>query len=144
MKAKAYLKNIEKMNAKINSFNEELVYLNALATRTTSVLDGERVQSSGSKDRMADCTVKMAEMRNRIKEEIDRMIYYKEDAWKLLEQCEPECITLISKKYFRFKSWEEIAVDMNFTYQYVSGKLHQKALAQVQKALDEREVENNE
>lgn len=139
LKAKIYLKKIEKMNAKINGYNEELAYLNALATRTTSALDGDRVQTSGSKDRMADCTVKMADMRNRINEEIDKMIDYKEDAWKLLEQCEPECITLISKKYFQFKSWEEIAVDMNYTYQWVSGGLHQKALEQFQKALDERE-----
>ena len=144
MKAKTYLKQIEKMNAKINCLNEELEYLNALATRTTSVLGGERVQSSGSKERMADCTVKMADMCSRINEEIDRLIDYKDEAWKIIEQCEPECITLISKRYFQFKPWEEIAVDMNFTYQWVSGGLHQKALAQVQKVLDERMGKINE
>jgi len=40
-----------------------------------------------------------------------------------------------------FNTWERIAVDMNFTYKWVSGGLHQRALAQVQKALDERKGE---
>lgn len=144
MKAKIYLKKIEKMEIKLKKMDEDIERLNALATRTTSALGGDRVQTSGSKDRMADCTVKMADLRNRINKEWDMLIDYKEEAWKILEQCDPECIALISEKYFQFKSWEEIAVDMNYTYQWVSGGLHQKALAQVQRALDEREVENNE
>ena len=144
MKAINFLKQIKSMDAKINANLEELASLKALATRTTSVLGGERVQSSGSQQKMADCVVKIVEMENRINEEIDKFIDYKEDARKLLSECDPECITLISKRYFQFKTWEEIAVDMNFTYQWVSGGLHQKALAQVQKALDEREVKRNE
>ena len=87
---------------------------------------------------------KIVAMREQINAEIDRYIDYKQEARELLSECESECITLISKRYFQFKTWEEIAVDMNFTYQWVSGGLHQKALAQVQKALDEREVKSNE
>lgn len=132
------------MDAKINADIEELTSLEALATRTTSVLGGERVQSSGSQQKMADCVAKIVDMREQINEEIDRFIGYKQEARELLSACESECITLISKRYFQFKTWEEIAVDMNFTYQWVSGGLHQKALAQVQKALDERKEKNNE
>ena len=132
------------MDAKINADVEELASLEALATRTTSVLGGERVQSSGSQQKMADCVAKIVDMKTRINEEIDKFIDYKQEARELLSECESECITLISKRYFQYKTWEEIAVDMNFTYQWVSGGLHQKALTQVQKALDEREGENNE
>ena len=144
MKAINYLKQIKSMDAKINADIEELASLEALATKTTSVLGGERVQSSGSQQKMADCVAKIVDMKDRINAEIDRYIDYKREARELLSECESECITLISKRYFQFKTWEEIAVDMNFTYQWVSGGLHQKALAQVQKALDEREEKNNE
>ena len=144
MKAINYLKQIKIMDAKINADVEELASLEALATRTTSVLGGERVQSSGSQQKMADCVAKIVDMKTRINEEIDKFIDYKQEARELLSECESECITLISKRYFQYKTWEEIAVDMNFTYQWVSGGLHQKALTQVQKALDEREGENNE
>ena len=93
---------------------------------------------------MADCVTKIVAMKDQINEEIDRFIEYKNKARELLSECDSECITLISKRYFQFKTWEEIAVDMNFTYQWVSGGLHQKALAQVQKALDGRMEKSNE
>ena len=144
MKAINYLKQIKIMDAKINALQEELEMLEALATRTTSVLGGERVQTSGNKDNIGDCTVKIAEMKHQINLEIDSLYDYKEEAWKLISECDAECITLISKRYFQFKTWESIAVDMNFTYQWVSGGLHQKALAQVQKSLDERMGKINE
>ena len=144
MKAINYLKQIKCMDAKINADLEELASLETLATKTTSVLGGEMVQSSGSQQKMADCVAKMVDMKEKINKEIDSFIDYKQEARELLSECESECITLISKRYFQFKTWEEIAVDMNFTYQWVSGGLHQKALAQVQRALDEREVKGNE
>ena len=144
MKAIGYLKQIKVMDAKINSDIEELAQLEALATKTTSVLGGERVQSSGSQQKMADCVAKIVDLREQINAEIDRFIDYKQEARELISDCEAECITLISKRYFQFKTWESIAVDMNFTYQWVSGGLHQKALAQVQKALDERMGKINE
>ena len=144
MKAINYLKQIKIMDAKINADIEELASLKALATKTTSVLGGDRVQSSGSQQKMADCVAKIVDMKEQINTEIDRFIDYKREARELLSECESECITLISKRYFQFKTWEEIAVEMNFTYQWVSGGLHQKALAQAQRVLDEREVKNNE
>ena len=144
LKAINYLKQIKIMDAKINADIEELTSLETLATRTTSVLGGDRVQSSGSQQKMADSVAKIVDLREQINTEIDRFIDYKQEARELISDCEAECITLISKRYFQFKTWESIAVDMNFTYQWVSGGLHQKALAQVQKALDERMGKNNE
>ena len=132
------------MDAKINADIEELASLETLATRTTSVLGGDRVQTSGSQQKMADSVAKIVDLREQINAEIDRFIDYKQEARELISGCEAECITLISKRYFQFKTWESIAVDMNFTYQWVSGGLHQKALAQVQKALDERMGKENE
>ena len=132
------------MDAKINADLEELASLETLATKTTSVLGGEMVQSSGSQQKMADSVAKIVDLREQINAEIDRFIDYKQEARELISDCEAECITLISKRYFQFKTWESIAVDMNFTYQWVSGGLHQKALAQVQKALDERMGKSNE
>ena len=70
---------------------------------------------------------------------IDRFVDYKKEAMKLIDRaCDADCIRLLYKRYFSYMKWEEIAVDMNYTYQWVSGGLHQRALSQVQKALDER------
>ena len=138
MKAIDYLKQIEVMDAKINSNIEELAQLEALATKTTSVLGGERVQSSGSQDKMADCVVKIVNMQAELNRQIDEYIDFKNQARDVINECDADCLTLLKKRYFLYKRWEEIAVEMNFTYQWVAGGLHQRALAQVQRVLDDK------
>ena len=95
MKAINYLKQIKIMDAKINADIEELTSLETLATRTTSVLGGDRVQSSGSQQKMADSVAKIVDLREQINAEIDRFIDYKQEARELISECEAECITLI-------------------------------------------------
>ena len=139
MKAKAYLERIELMDAKINTRLEELAQLNALATKTTSVLGGDRVQSSGSQQKMADCVAKIVDLKDEINAQIDRFVNYKQNVLKLMDKyCDPDCINLLYSRYFLYKEWEQIAVELNYTYKWVSGGLHQRALSQVQKGLDER------
>ena len=141
MKAIDFLRKIKKIDANINFYIEELEKLNALATRTTSVMGGERVQTSGSQQKMADCVVNIVEKQEQLANEVNRLESYKETARQLLLECDAECLTVLNKRYFQYKSWEEIAVEMKFTYQWVSGGLHRKALAQFQKALDERKTD---
>lgn len=43
---------------------------------------------------------------------------------------------LLYLRYVQLKRWEEIAVDMNYTYQWVCGTLHPNALYEVQQILD--------
>lgn len=144
MKAKTYLKQIELMDAKINTRLEEVERLNALATKTTSVMGGERVQASTSQQKMADCVTRIADLKTEINAEIDKFVNHKQEALKIMdEQCDPDCINLLYSRYFQYKPWEQIAVELNYTYKWVSGGLHQRALAQVQKGLDERKVMQN-
>lgn len=137
MKAQHFLQQIRKKDAMINALIEELAYMESLATKTTSSF-GERVQASGSQQKMADCVVKIADARNRLNDEIDSFIDFKMEAMRILSGCDSDCAELLHKRYFHGKRWEEIAVEMSFTYQWVSGGLHQKALSQFQKELDQR------
>lgn len=137
MKAIGYLKRIELMDAKINTRLEELGSLQALATKTTAVMGGERVQTSSSQQKMADCVGRIVDLTEEINAEVDRFVNYKQEALKIIdENCDPDCINLLYARYFMYKEWEQIAVEMGFTYKWVSGGLHQRALAQVQKGLD--------
>lgn len=144
MKAIHFLKQIKIMDAKINTDIEELAGLEALATKTTAVIGNERVQASGSQQKMADCVDKIVDMKAQIAQEIDAFIDYKKEARFILAQCDANCITLLHKRYFQFKKWELIAVEMGKSYQCVAGKMHQRALSQVQKVLDERNGGENE
>lgn len=140
MKAIDYLKEIKKIDASIIADIEELATLEALATKTTAVMGGERVQSSGSQQKMADCVVKIAELKKQIEAEVTKLIELKREAREILcRACDAECITLLHKRYFLFETWEQIAVEMNFTYQWVSDGLHKKALSQFQRVLNKKQ-----
>lgn len=144
MKAKAYLKQIEYMDAKINTRLEEVEKLNTLATKTTSVMGGERVQASSNQQKMADCVTRIADLKAEINREIDRFVNHKQETLNIMDKhCDPDCINLLYARYFQYKSWETIAHELRYTYKWVSGGLHQRALAQVQKGLDERKVAQN-
>ena len=142
MKAIDYLEQIEKIDAKIETKMEELERLQTLAEKTTASLGGERVQASGNQQKLEDCVIKILQVQSEINASIDRFVDYKKEAMELIDRaCDADCIRLLYKRYFSYMKWEEIAVDMNYTYQWISGGLHQRALAQVQKALDERSRE---
>lgn len=139
MKAIDYLEWIGKMDAMIETKREELERLRTLAEKITASVGGERVQASGNQQKLEDCVIKIVQAQEEINASIDRFVDYKKEAMELIDHaCDADCIRLLYKRYFSYMKWEEIAVDMNYTYQWISGGLHQRALSQVQKALDER------
>lgn len=142
MKAFDYLNQIKMMDTKINNDIEELESLQTLATKTTSALGGNKVQASGSQQKMADCVIKIAELKKDINREIDVYVEYKEKVRKFVyEACDAECCRLLYLRYFQSGTWEEIAEKMNYSRQWVS-KLHKRALRQVQRKLDAIELKS--
>ena len=140
MKAKTYLERIEKIEAEIEAKEEELESLETLRDKITASYDGERVQTSGSPKKLENCVIKIIQLKEEYGESIINLQNYKKEALKLIKQsCEADCIRLLYKRYFAHMDWGDIAVDMHYSYHWVSYGLHKKALAQVQKALDERE-----
>ena len=75
MRAKDYLNQISKIDRLIENKIAEMDQWKAIATGTTSYSEGDRVQSSGSKEKMADAVARYLDMENEINSEIDRLIY---------------------------------------------------------------------
>ena len=154
MDAKDFLKRVKLLDSQIETTMAEIVTLEAIAEKTTQVLGGERVQTSSSQDRMADCVAKIVDLKKNLESEVSVFADYRRQVRELVSKaCDADCHKLIHKRYIGiydgdsgriiFKTWEQIAVEMGFTYQYVTDKLHKRALSQVQKELDRRkEVEN--
>lgn len=140
MKAINYLRKIRIMDEKISVDILEIEQLESLAMKTTSVMDGnETVKSSGSQQKMADCVVKIVDKIDELNKEINAFVDYKTNAIRLIyEACEPDCSKLLYMRYIQGKKWEQIAVEMNYTYKWVSCGLHQMALRQLQSKLDEK------
>ena len=139
MKAFDYLNQIKKMDVKINNDIEELESLQALAAKTTSALGGNRVQASGSQQKMADCVHKIIQLKEDIDSEIDTYVEYKEQVKKFIhEACDADCCRLLYLRYFKYETWETIAKKMNYSRQWVTKSLHKKALKQMQAKLDNK------
>ena len=139
MEAFDYLNQIKKMDAKINNDIEELASLQALATRTTSALGGNVVKASGSQQKMADCVVKIAELKQSINAEVDALVEYKDQVKQLIHTaCDAECCRLLYLRYFQFETWEIIASEMKYSRQWITRRLHKRAMGQVQCYLDKK------
>ena len=140
MKAKEYLMQIKRLDSIISNKQEEVARLEELVTSTNALSTGDRVQSSGTQDKLGDTVSKICDLKRELALDIARLIEVRGEIIKVIDQVEDaDLIDLLYKKYYQFKTWEKIACDMNYTYRWVT-KLHGKALAEVQRILDKQEL----
>lgn len=130
MTAKEYLQQLQKLDTIINQKMREASYLRLMSTSSGAIdYSKDRVQSSPSGDapfvRMTDRIVDLAAEINR---EIDRFVDNKHLIINQIQGLEDaKHIDLLFKRYVEYEKFEVIAVEMNFTYQYVI-ELHSYAL----------------
>lgn len=100
--------------------------------------DSERVQSSGSKQRMADYVARYVDIEKEIDAEIDRLIDVKKDVVSVIERLKTNEYDVLHKRYIQGMTPDEIAFELKKSNSWVKAK-HKDALKSVQKILDERE-----
>ena len=138
MKAKEYLLQISKIDRLVENKIAELEYWQAIATGTTTFSDGDRVQSTGNKYKMEDAIIKCIEINNEINSEIDRLVDTRKEVISTIERLKPSEYDVLHKIYVQNKDFQEIATAKKMSYSWVTTK-HGRALASLQKILDERE-----
>ena len=80
---------------------------------------------------MEGVIVKIIDLENEIKEEIDRLVCLKRKIVSMIKQVKnPEYQTLLERRYLCFKTWEQIAVEMNYDLSWLH-RLHKKALSKI-------------
>lgn len=138
MKAKEYLLQIRKIDRLVENKIAELEHWQAIATGTTTFSDGDRVQSTGNKYKMEDAIIKCIEISNDLNIEIDRLVDARKEVISTIEQLKPSEYDVLHKIYVQNKDFQEIATAKKMSYSWVTTK-HGRALASLQKILDERE-----
>ena len=138
MKAKEYLLQIRKIDRLVENKIAELEHWQAIATGTTTFSDGDRVQSTGNKYKMGDAIIKCIEINNEINSEIDRLVDTRKEVISTIERLKPSEYDVLHKIYVQNKDFQEIATAKKMSYSWVTTK-HGRALASLQKILDERE-----
>lgn len=140
MNAKDYLLQIQKLDKLIENKLQEVAHWKAVATGTTVCSEGDRVQSSGSKQKMADAICRYMQMEDEINAAIDRLVDTKQEIIETIEMLSIDEYDLLHKIYVQKKELYEAAMEMDRSYRWATS-VHGRALANVQKILNEREAE---
>lgn len=118
----------------------EMEHWKAVAAGTTAYSDGDRVQSTSNKEKMADAVVRYLDMEAEVNAEIDRLIDTKQEVISTIEQLKADEYDVLHKIYVQGKSFQEVAIDKGKSYSWVTSK-HGRGLANLQKILDGRKEE---
>lgn len=128
MAAKEYLSQAYRLDQRINSKLDQVASLNDLATKATSTLTGMPRNPNRATSTMADAVVKIVDLQSEINHDIDCLVDLKHDIVTLIKAVDnTEFQTLLEKRYLCYMSWEQIAVDMNYSIHHLY-KMHTWAL----------------
>ena len=136
--AKEFLRQPKLIDIKIQNKLAEKERWKSIAFGISANNDSERVQSSGSKQKMADAVGKYVDIERQIDETIDKLIDAKKDVLSVIEQLEPNEYDVTHKRYIQDMTFDEIAFVYKKSKSWAT-TIHGNALQSVQKILDERE-----
>ena len=131
MTAKEYLNQAYRLDQRINSKLEQVMSLRELTTKATATMSD--MPSGGSRNvyRMQDIIAKIVDLENDINHDIDELVDLKRDMVATIKAVsDPECQTLLELRFLCFKTWEQIAVEMDYSIQHIY-RLRDKALKMV-------------
>lgn len=132
MTPKEYLYQLKDVDNLISTYQEEADMLMTRLTSTTQRIKEVNVISSQN-NQFDDTIAKVLDLRNEINAQIDKYVDMKAEARKIVEKIQPlKYQTVLIKYYFQNKTFEQTAVEMGKSYQWVC-ELHGRALQEFEK-----------
>lgn len=143
MQAKEYLNQIRKYDILIDNKKQMIFRLYSQAESITAAVGKERFQSSGSKDKIGDIVAEIVDLRALIRADVEKLTKVKAEVVSTIDKVgDADLINVLYKRYVHYKSWTDIADEMNFTERNVQ-RLHGKALLIVQKLINPEKLSVN-
>ncbi len=139
MRAKEYLLQIKKLDSLINNKLAEVDHWKTVAFSTGAYSEGERVQSSGNKQKMASAIDRYIDIQAEITADIDRLIDLKQEVIRTIEVLPAAEYDLLHKVYVQGWTLDEIADHYDRSRRWADGT-HGMALVSLQRVLDERNI----
>ena len=141
MKAMDFLRQVDKLDRLIANKLIEKERWKALAMGTSANTEGERVQSSGSKQRMQDAVCRYVSIEEEINQYIDELVGIKQNIISTIEELPTNEYDILHKVYIQHIKLHKVAENWEGEAKSLTGvkKIHRKALSSLQKILDERE-----
>lgn len=124
---KEYLRQLKTASIKIEQKEEELERLKAAAESISANTESERVQTT-PRDRISEDVARIADLKEEINRDIGELLILKNKIINEIQSLDsPVYIDILYKRYVEYKTLEEIAVEMSYSYRQVL-RLHGLAL----------------
>lgn len=132
---KKYLQQIRLYDSHINTKLEDLHQLKEMVTKITPTLKDDVVSGGGNQDKLGDAVTKIVDLEEEVNRDIDRYVNAKQEISNTLEKIsDPDQLQVLHKRYVQYKTWEQIACEMNMSYRNVC-YIHGKGLQSVNQIL---------
>lgn len=138
MDAKEYLMQIQKLDKLIENKLAEVEKWKLIAIGSTAFPDNERVQTSGTKQKMADAVAIYVDIQKEINSDIDSLADLKKEIIKTIEALQPYEYDVLHKIYVQQMSVKEVSAVLDMSYSWVTW-IHREGIKHLQKILNERE-----
>lgn len=137
MTPKEYLQQYRYAAERARAALEHLEELEAIATRVTPLYGGEGGgQHHSGDEKMCNAVDKIIEAKNRVSDELETLEATDREIIGTIDKITDGTLhTLLYERYINGKTWEQIAVLMNYTYRRVT-QLHGKALNAIKDFLE--------
>ena len=138
MTPKEYLQQYRHAVERARSALEHLQELQTMATRTTPIYGGEGGgQHQSGDEKLCNAVERIIEAKNRVSDELEMLEATEREVVKTIDSVTDNALnTLLYKRYINGKTFEQIAVEMNYSYYHVVHRLHPKALKAVKMLLN--------
>lgn len=136
MEAKDYLRQVKRLDVRIKNKLIEQMQWRDIALGITANMEGERVQSSGSKSKMAEAVERCVDMEADIDRLVDELIELKKEVIETIEQLDSATeYDVLHRRYIQYQSLQEIADHYHKDYGWAT-TTHGRALKSVQEIMD--------
>jgi DNA-directed RNA polymerase specialized sigma24 family protein len=137
-KAQEYLRQLKEIDGDIENMLAEVERWRMVAMGTTSRTEGDRVQTSGSQQRMADAVCEYIDIEADIKQQLGILAEKRKEITSTIRMLPYNKRNVLHKRYVQNMSFDEISVVCDKSRSWVTS-VHGRALQDVQAILDERE-----
>jgi len=125
MTAKEYLKQIEMNDIKISQKQEELEEMRQWSVSISAGGDRERVQTSGTGDRVGNAAVRIVSLEGEINREIDAFYNFKHEVINQIHDLNvAKYINILHKRHIQYKNFDTIGREMDYSDSHVMRIYH--------------------
>ncbi len=141
-KAQVFLERVERLDAIIQNKLIEKQQWKQIALGITANMEGERVQSSGAKDKMANAVERCVDIEVEIDRAVDNLVDTKKEVLQTIERLDsPTEYKLLHLRYVQYVPLKDIADMWGVEYTNVT-TTHGRALKNVERLINEKVIQS--